>query len=191
MIDFCVLKTKISVSPLFFAVLTIVLLLDETGITGLAVLFSALHELGHILALLCEKIKPKTVKITVFGIHIKLPGNLSTAEKVPVLMAGFSVNFLLAALFFVLNNPLFGYINLIIGIFTALPIPSTDGGTILKTVLEEFLPQKAERVFGKISRIFVLIFSMLLFYVSISTKNYFIITAIIYMIFCTTQKAAR
>lgn len=185
------LKTKISVSPLFFAVLTIVLLLDETGITGLAVLFSALHELGHILALLCEKIKPKTVKITVFGIHIKLPGNLSTAEKVPVLMAGFSVNFLLAALFFVLNNPLFGYINLIIGIFTALPIPSTDGGTILKTVLEEFLPQKAERVFGKISRIFVLIFSMLLFYVSISTKNYFIITAIIYMIFCTTQKAAR
>jgi membrane-associated protease RseP (regulator of RpoE activity) len=45
-------------------------------------------------------------------------------------------------MFFVLKNPLFGYINLMIGIFTTVPLSSTDGGSILKAVLEEFFPEK-------------------------------------------------
>ena len=106
--DFTVLKTKVSVSPFFFAVLTLILIADKSGVSGFAVLFSLLHEFGHFLALICGKIIPKSFKITLFGMHISLPENLSTAEKIPVLMAGFTVNFLLAALFFVLKNPLFG-----------------------------------------------------------------------------------
>ena len=122
---------------------------------------------------------------------ISLPENLSTAEKIPVLMAGFTVNFLLAVMFFVLKKPLFGYINLIIGIFTALPVPSADGGEVLKAVIEEFLPNKAEKIFGIVSRIFVSIISLLLFLVSVLTENYFILIAVIYMVFCVIKKAAR
>ena len=187
---FTVLKTKVSVSPFFFAVLTLILIADKTGVSCFAVLFSLLHEFGHFLALICGKIIPKSFKITVFGMHISLPENLSTAEKIPVLIAGFTVNFLLAALFFALKNPIFAYINLIIGIFTALPVPPSDGGEVFKAILEEFFPNKAEKIFGIVSRIFVSIISLPLFFISIITENYFILIAIIYMVICLTKKAA-
>ena len=47
------LKTGVTVSPLFFAVLTAFLLLDKNGVAIWAVLFSLMHESGHFLALLC------------------------------------------------------------------------------------------------------------------------------------------
>ena len=47
------LKTKVSVSPFFFAVLTLILIADKTGVSCFAVLFSILHEFGHFLALIC------------------------------------------------------------------------------------------------------------------------------------------
>ena len=188
--DFTVLKTKVSVSPLFFAVLTLVLLMDKTGISGYAVLFSALHELGHILALLCGKIIPKTVFITPFGIHINLPENLSTVKKCFVLAAGFSVDFLLSFLFYVLKNPLFSCINFVIGIFTALPLESTDGGALLKAVFEEFFPQKADRIFKIISNIFTILISISLILIFIFTKNYFVLIAVVYTIFCEIKTAA-
>ncbi|MBE6900426.1 MAG: hypothetical protein E7479_07180 [Ruminococcaceae bacterium] len=189
--DFSVLKIKVSVSPLFFSVLTTVLLLDKTGVSGFAVLFSLLHELGHILALLCGKIKPKEFRLSLFGIHIRLPGNLSTGEKCLVLMSGFMLNYIFAVLFFVFREPIFGYINLLIGIFTSLPLPSTDGGEILKTVLEEFLPKNGGEVFGIVSGIFALIFSVLLIVLFVITKNYFILIAVIYIISCAGKRAAR
>ncbi len=151
MIEFSVLKTKVSVSPLFFAVLTLVLISDKTGISLFAALFSALHEAGHILALICGKISPKSFDITLFGIHILLPENLSTVEKCLVLMSGFTVNFLLAALFLSFGKTVFAVINIVLGIFTALPLPSTDGGAIFKTILDEYSNQKGERIFKFVS----------------------------------------
>lgn len=188
--DFTVLKTKVSVSPLFFAVLTVFLLLDESGISGFAVLFSALHELGHFLALLCQKISPQKVAVTPFGICVSLPENLSTAEKIPVLMAGFTANFLLAAMFFYLNKITFAVINLFIGFFTFLPLSSTDGGSIFKAILEEFAPQKARKVFKKTTRFFAVAFSLLLVFAAFSAKNYFILIAAFYIIFCEIKDAA-
>ena len=179
------LKTKISVSPLFFAVLTLVLLFDKTGISGFAVLFSFLHE-----ALLCVKTFPKEADLSLFGIHIKLPENLSTVKKCFVLTAGFFVNFFLAILFYSIGKTVFSVINLVIGIFTALPIQSTDGGTVLKTILEEVFPQKSEKLYGTISKIFAFVFSVLFIEVSFFTKNYFILISIMYMIFCAIKKAA-
>ena len=189
--DFSVLKIKVSLSPLFFAVLTSVLLLDKTGISSFAVLFSLLHETGHILALLCKKIRPKAFSLTVFGMHIKLPENLSTAEKCFVLMSGFAVNYILAALFFIFHKPVFGYVNFLLGIFTSLPLASTDGGEILKALLEEFLAQDAEKIFGIVSWIFALVFSLLLILIFVSTRNFFIFFAVFYTILCTIKRAAK
>ena len=190
LIDFTVLKTKVSVSPIFFSVLTLVLLMDKTGVAGYAVFFSALHEFGHISALLCGKIFPETVFISIFGIHINLPGNLSTVKKCFVFAAGFAVNFLLAVLFFILKKPLFGYINFIIGMFTALPLTSTDGGAFLKAFFEEFFSQRTENFFGLISNIFSVLISLFLILLSVSSNNYFILIAVVYMLFCTIKTAA-
>ena len=148
------LRTKIRISPLFFSVLTVFLLLDKSGISGTAVLFSALHELGHFFALLYEKTRPKLIEISLFGIEIRLPENLSTAKKCFVLTAGFALNFILATMFFIIEKPLLAYINLIIGIFTSLPLSATDGGAILRTVLDEYFPQRGERIFRNVSLLF-------------------------------------
>ena len=185
------LKTKIAVSPLFFTVLSLVLILDKTGISGIALLFSVLHEIGHILALLCLKIRPEAVFITPFGIQIRLSGNLSTVKKCAVFVAGFAVNFLLSAFFFLFGNKLFGYVNLIIGIFTLFPIASTDGGSFLIALFEEIFPQKADRIFKIISEVFMVLLMIILLLIFILTKNYFILLAVFYMIFCTIKNAAR
>lgn len=189
--DFIIFKTRISVSPLFFSVLTAILLLDKSGVSGFAILFSFLHEMGHILTLFCIGIKPESVFISVFGIRIKLPGNLSTKDKLLVLMSGFTVNFLLALLFFYLDKTVFSAINFFIGVFTAFPVVSTDGGSILKIILEKNLPQKSERIFKIISNLFTVLISLLFVFISVFTENYFILIAVIYMIFCVIKTAAE
>ena len=187
MMEFTVLKTKLKISPLFFAVLTLFLLIDKNGIASVVVLFSALHETGHFLALLCVKTRPKLIEFSPFGIHVSLPENLSTAEKVPVLMAGFMVDFLFAAIFFALKKPLFGYINLIIGIFTSLPISATDGGAVLKTLLYEYVPQKEEKIFKIVSRSSLAMVSVAFIISAVATKNYFIFIALFYMVLCAMK----
>ena len=184
MIEFTVLKTKFFVSPLFFSVLTVFLILDKSHIAGAAILFSLLHEMGHLLALLSLKSHPKRMTINLFGLNIELCGNLSTPKKCFVFSMGFAVNFILSALFFVAENPLFEYINLIIGIFTAIPLPSSDGGSILRTVLEEFVPEKADLVFKNTAFAFAFIISVLIIAVFVFTKNYFVFIALFYIFLC-------
>ncbi len=187
MMEFTLFRTKIKVSPLFFAVLTLFLLADRNGTASVAVLFSLLHEFGHFLALLCVKTFPKLIEITVFGIHVSLPENLSTVKKCFIFAAGFSLNFLLAAMFFILKNQLFGYINLIIGIFTALPVAATDGGAFLKTILNDYFPQNERRIFKVVSVSLSVAVSVLFIFSAFATKNYFILIAVFYIIFCAMK----
>lgn len=182
--EFTVLKTKLYVSPLFFAVLTIFFIVDKNGMATDVCLCSILHELGHFLALICTKTCPKKIEITVFGIHISLFESVSTIKKIVVLIAGFSVNYILAAIFFFVEKPFLGYVNLAIGLFTAIPLSSTDGGAVLKIIFEELVPNKGETVLKIISMVTFLLMFVFLMVVAVFTKNYFIFLAIIYMAIC-------
>lgn len=188
--EFTVQKTKVSVSPLFFAVLTAFLLVDKNGIAGFAVFFSALHESAHFLALLCLKSAPRQIRISLFGIQLFLNEKMSTAEKCIVLMAGFTVNFLLAAVMFYVNEPLFGYINLMLGIITAMPAASSDGGSLLLLLLDELYPEKSEKIFNIVSSVLVTALSIIFVSVSFITENYFILIIVIYMVSMKINKKA-
>lgn len=187
--EFSVLKTKISVSPLFFAVLTAFLLIDRSGIANQVILFSALHEAFHFLALLCIKTAPKKIELSVFGIRLFLNNNMSTIKKCVVLMAGFTVNFVLALLFFIYGKNMPALINLFIGILTSLPLESADGGSILSALFEEFSSKKVEKIFGIIKSFFIFVFSIFLVFIIFTAKNYFLIIPLIY-IFITAKKNA-
>ncbi|MBQ7875155.1 MAG: hypothetical protein IJ306_08390 [Oscillospiraceae bacterium] len=191
MIYFTVLKTKVALSPLFFAVLTAFLLVDKSGIAGEAVLFSLLHETGHFLALLCAKTHPQTVEASLFGIRMSLPGNLSTAKKCFVLTAGFAVNFIFMAAFFSLGKITEAYINLFIGIFTAMPLAATDGGAVLKTLLDEFFPQGSKKIFDMLSLGFSMLVSVFLICIFLFSENIFILIAIFYMAVCAVNQFAK
>ena len=166
---------------MFFAVLTMFFIADKNGIAPVAILFSALHEFGHFLALLCVKTKAKEIKLSAFGIEIFLPESLSTEKKIAVLMAGFTANFIFAAVFFLMEKPVFACINFIIGTATAIPIASTDGGGILKIILEEAFLEKGERIFKKISIFLSFLLSAFIILLSVFTKNFFLLIAVAYI----------
>ncbi len=180
--EFTVLKTKLRVSPLFFAVLTLFLLLDKNGVAGMVVLFSAIHETAHFAALLCVKTVPKEIKISIFGIHLFLDKNLSTAKKCAVLMAGFLSNFITAAVLFMLKINIPAFISLFIGIFTALPLASTDGGGVLFALLDEYYPENAMNLFGKISSFLSIFGSLFILSLAVISKNPYMIIEVIYII---------
>ncbi|MBQ8788912.1 MAG: hypothetical protein IJZ58_05315 [Oscillospiraceae bacterium] len=112
---------------------------------------------------------------------------MSTVKKCFIFAAGFSLNFLLATMFFILKNQLFGYINLIIGIFTALPVAATDGGAFLKTILNDYFPQNERRIFKVVSVSLSVAVSVLFIFSAFATKNYFILIAVFYIIFCAMK----
>lgn len=179
---FSVLKTNVEVSPLFFAVLTSFLLVDKNRIASAAVLFSALHELGHFLALLCVKSHAKAVKISAFGIEMQLYENMSTVKKIAVLMAGFTVNFVLAFFFFKAGKTLFAYINLVIGCLTGLPVAATDGGSVLKIIFEKIFPEKADKLFFSVSLSLSIFVSAIMVLAAVYSKNYYLLIAAFYIV---------
>lgn len=176
---FTVLKTTVVVSPLFFAVLTAFFIADRNGIAIPVVLFSLLHECGHFLALLCVKTRPKEIRVSAFGIEMRLYENMSTGEKIFVLMAGFMVNYILSAVCFLCGKTVFGFINLFLGIFTSLPLGATDGGAVLKTVLDYSCAEKTYKI---ISAIFSALLAVVLSAIAVYSKNYYLFIAVIYII---------
>ena len=187
MLTFSVLKTGIEISPLFFAVLTLFLLTDRMGIAFPAILISIAHEAGHFLALICLKTAPKKVKISLTGIQMELYSNMSTEGKISVLSAGFAVNFCLAALLFAFGENLSATVSLLIGIFTMLPLASTDGGSIIKELIEARFTERAKTIENKFFISTCAAFSFLLVVAATATKNPYLLIAIFYLVACTVK----
>ena len=180
--EFTVLKTRLHVSPLFFAVLTLFLVIDKNGIAGTVLLFSVLHEASHFMALLCTKTTPKEIIVSIFGIRISLYENLSTAKKCAVLMAGFVTNFIMSFVLFLYGEKISAMISLFIGLFTAIPLPSTDGGGILFSMLDEFYPENAMELFKRVSLVLSVFISILFLSVAVISKNQYLVVGVIYIL---------
>ena len=63
------LKTKVKISPLFFAILTAFLAADKSGIAFSAIAFSAIHEATHFAALFIFRVA--STKLSICGIISK------------------------------------------------------------------------------------------------------------------------
>ncbi len=188
--EFTVLKTKVTLSPVFFMVLTVFFLLDREGLAVPAILLSAMHEICHFFALLCVKSRPLSVSLSLFGIEMALPRNLSTGKKVFVLSAGFALNFAAGSVLILNGYSLYGYISLFIGIFTAFPLPSTDGGGILTALAEEFSPENSDRIIKSISIVLSFLVAFLLCAAGFYTKNAFLSIPITYILIMALKKSS-
>ncbi|MBQ1410109.1 MAG: hypothetical protein IIY94_02360 [Oscillospiraceae bacterium] len=106
--------------------------LDRWGVTLPFLLAAAVHECGHLTALVFLKIPVTGLELRAGGAVIRaaLPGGRREALA---LAAGPSVNLLLAALFWQ-PWPLFGLCNLSLGLVNLLPFPQRDGGRLLRTL---------------------------------------------------------
>lgn len=184
--EFTVLKTRVKISPLFFAVLTAFLLADRGGIAAAAIGFSLLHELCHFAALAALKKAPREVCVSAAGISMCLC-KMSTAQKVLVFAAGAAGNFAAAAVFSAAGERLFCAVNLAIGIFAMLPLCSTDGGSIFAALAEKFFPERAEKLCRTFFALCGAAAAAALFAAAVIYKNPYLLIAVFYAVICVLK----
>lgn len=149
MLKFKLLGIEIQLNFLFFAVLTIILLTDQTGIPVWALMASCIHESGHMAAFFCFGQPPKLISFELGGIRMagQQMERLKPWQEVVILLAGSGVNFLACFLHLLGQQKLFASIHLLIGCFNLLPVKSLDGGKLLELLFQRlFTPHLAYRM---------------------------------------------
>lgn len=123
---------QIKITSGFLFLLGCFWVLDRWGVAPPFLLAAALHECGHLTALLALEIPITGLELRAGGAVIRaaLPGGRREALA---LAAGPGVNLLLAALFW-RAWPRFGLCNLTLGLVNLLPFPQRDGGRLLRSL---------------------------------------------------------
>ena len=184
-------SVKVKISFLFFAVLTLLLCYNVSFEIKLALLFSILHEFGHISALAFFGRKPERILFGAFGLTIVKSESSGYREDFTVAFCGPAVNIILSVLFFfvfqfykkeiILNCAV---INLLIAAFNLAPIFSLDGGRMLEAFLNSrYSPLKAEKVLKLVSFAAVLTVTGMGFFVL--TKSRYNFTLLLIGIYLT------
>lgn len=167
----------------FFCVLTILLCFDFREEIKLALLFSVLHEAGHLTAILCLKQRPKLVSFGLFGMTI-VEGSTTDynyRQELITALSGPAVNLAFAALFLIFYHTFetsaflkcFA-INAAIALFNLMPVFSLDGGRALEALLKaKISPQNADRIMKLVSFVFVVLIDCFGIYVLIKSEYNF------------------
>ena len=169
---FYVNKTKIRIEYSFLLMIAFSVLLKSRNI-AFVLLFSSMHEIGHLIALLIFGGRAKEINISFYGIGLKYDYSFSFLKELLLFSAGIIVNLLLCLLNINRN------INLSLALINMLPLYPLDGGRILKLILNKlFYLNVSDYIFKTVSFI---VLALLVLY-SIYAKNYSLILIIIYII---------
>lgn len=135
-------KTTLKINVSFAAVITLMLIFDESGTCAVALFCCIIHEIGHIACLLIWGEKPVSVELSFYGIKLERQRHsvLSPAEEVAVFAAGPVMNFIFSAFLLPFSDKNTGAetaaaISFCVGIFNLLPCAPLDGGNIISTFL--------------------------------------------------------
>lgn len=145
--NFTIHKTKISIDFSFFLLLSFAVFYGYKNAV-LIVLFSSLHELGHLLCLILIKAYPQRIIVSFYGISMKYNNKISKFYELLVIICGPAVNLIL---YLILKDD----INLALLIINLYPVLPLDGGRIVYLLSE------------KVSKVIAIIFLILLTTISI------------------------
>ncbi len=145
---FVIFGTKITVSFLFLATVTVIFLIDKSGLLTPMAIAIVMHETAHLVSMQLLGCQPKEINLIPGGIEIVRSFSLKKNNEIIISFSGPFINILLFLIFFRYNLE-FSLINLCIGIFNLLPLSFLDGGEILKIILTEiFGLEKAKKFLG-------------------------------------------
>jgi len=121
-------------SLLFPALLTALLLWRPDGLAVSCVIASAMHEAGHLLAMLAVGCPPSCCTLGAFGVRLelgteRLPGYW---RHIGISLAGPAVNLLSAGVLFLIGRPVPATVHLVLMGLNLLPAAALDGGQILR-----------------------------------------------------------
>ena len=182
---------QIKINLQIFLFIIIFILTHQIEIYAWVMLFAFIHELGHMLAGLLLKLKPKTLSLMPFGISITFEAygykKLIEIKKIIIALAGPLTNFLIAALVAVLHidtnlKHTIIYSNILIGIFNMLPLYPLDGGRILKGIIRSRVSKiKSEEIINKISNLVIILLTAISSIAIIYFKNLAILFILAYL----------
>lgn len=132
------------------------------------ILFSALHELGHLAVLYLCGGKADRLTFAFYGFGLSYSSKLSRSREAVVLLAGPAANLLL---WLFLRDP----VNLILFVLNILPVFPLDGGRILRL----YCPEK---LFILISSIFLALLLLLSFYLLVAYKVFTLLFIVLYLV---------
>lgn len=159
--EFNIGRVRFRVGFTFAAAVTVLLLMDESGVCALGLAACVLHECGHLLFMLAVGERPTAVELSYFGMRIEKDG-VPGREIAEIIAAagGPAVNFAAAALLgladrtggFELRTAM--AINLCIGAFNLIPCLPLDAGRILLfSLCSAFGEERAAAVTDTVTRI--------------------------------------
>ncbi len=165
----------------------------------LMLVFTVLHELGHIVVGLIFGLKLSKMEINIYGFTIEflisnndynkkiLKGNRLELKKIFIAFAGPLTNILIIIISFIINDDILKqiniiYANLILLIFNLIPIYPLDGGRIFKGTLHIlFGKQVSEKIVNYTNILVLLALTLILGYSYYITTNIAIILIIIFL----------
>lgn len=147
-------KTALKINVSFAAVITMMLILDGSGMCAVGLFCCVIHEVGHIICLVVLGEKPESVEFSFYGIKLERSrrSSLTAAEEMAVYAAGPVMNFVFSAFMLPFSSTHTGIktaaaISFCVGIFNLLPCRPLDGGNILSSFLAYTTDEeKAEKI---------------------------------------------
>ncbi|MBQ3145590.1 MAG: site-2 protease family protein [Clostridia bacterium] len=174
-----------------FLFVIIFALTHQIEIYALIMLFAFIHELGHLLAGIFLKLKPKELSIMPFGISITFETygykKLIEIKKIIIAIAGPLTNILIAIIAAYLNintnlKEMIIYSNMLIATFNLMPLYPLDGGRILKGIIRLKKSEiKADDIVNKISNYIIILFTAISSIAILYLKNFAILFILIYL----------
>ncbi len=158
---------KIKISPTFYIIWIIFLLLGRTDTVITVFICGVIHEAGHICAYSALGLSRADVTLNACGISADFKDRIAISYKKEIicLMAGGTLNLLTAPLFYLISanlpftnggDALF-LCSIVFGILNLLPIYPLDGGRVLFSLLAQKLPlYKAKRITNVLGIVFLL-----------------------------------
>lgn len=192
-------KIKISFDYITVAFVCGAMVLCHDSRYIIAIVSTALHEMGHIVVMLkygCDKVD---INVNLFNIAIsdKQRGMRPYSHDIAIICAGPLVNFLIFVTFKMLHNlyPIeFLYnvamISLALAIFNMLPMESTDGGQLVYILLcRRFSPRVSQTVMTTITLILLIPIAFVGFIILLRSKyNYTLLFATMYIVALVVMK---
>ena len=134
MISFKIGRTTVRADFSFFAFNALIFLLRDGGLVLAFYTVCAIHEAGHIFALMLSGGNIRSVELSCFGIRMdrRKSSIMSVAKSVFVLLAGPAVNIIMYIIMKLAGcGGVFPLLNLMAAVYNMLPYWCLDGGAII------------------------------------------------------------
>lgn len=182
---------QIKVNVQIFLFIAIFILTHQIEIYACIMIFSLIHELGHMLAGIFLRLKPKTLNFMPLGIMLTFEtyeySNLVEMKKIFIAIAGPLTNLIICIIVKLLHidyamKQIIIYSNLLITLFNLIPLYPLDGGRILKCIIKlKCKGIKVDTIINKISNSLIIILTAISSVAILYFKNLAILFVLIYL----------